>query len=154
VIVVLNLKRAPKTPTDGSLMYSGLGDSAVVRLRAGRSGYVALYAYDQSDNVSKPARKRVSATAAPLRPLSGAVVDAAPHLTWTPKKGSAYYNVQLFHNGERVLIAWPSHASYDVPKGKLAPGTYVWFVWPAVKSGGAAPKFTDRIGRSTFVVKA
>jgi hypothetical protein len=155
VIVVFNRKRAPKGPADGSLMYSGLGTSAVLRLRAGGSGSVALYAYDQSDNVSKPARKHISAgSLAPLRPLNGAVVGAAPHLTWTPKKGSAYYNVQVFRNGERVLIAWPSHASYDVPEGKLAPGTYVWFVWPAVKSGGASPKFADRIGRSTFVVKA
>ncbi|MDX6563527.1 MAG: hypothetical protein QOD65_3341 [Gaiellales bacterium] len=155
VIVVLNLKRAPTGPADGSLMYSGLGNSAVLRLRAGRSGYVALFAYDHSDNVSRPARKRFSTGALiPLRPLSGSVVDAAPHLTWTPKKGSAYYNVQLFRNGRRVLIAWPSQASYDVPQGKLAPGTYVWFVWPAVKSGGAAPKFADLIGRATFVVKA
>jgi hypothetical protein len=155
VVVVLNMKRAPKNPTDGSLMYSGLGDSAVLRLRAGRAGYVALFAYDQSDNVSKPARKRISAgPLAPLLPLKGAVVDTSPHLSWTPKKGSAYYNVQVFRNGRRVVIAWPSRASYNVPEGKLAPGTYVWFVWPAVKSGGAAPKFADLIGRSTFVVKS
>jgi hypothetical protein len=154
VVVVLNLKRAPRNPADGSLMYSGLGDSAVVRLRRGQPGYVALFAYDQSDNVSKPARKRITAgPLAPLLPLKGAVVNATPHLTWTPKKDSAYYNVQVFSNGRRVLIAWPSHASYNVPEGKLAPGTYVWFVWPAVKSGGASPKFADLIGRSTFVVK-
>ncbi len=155
VIVVLNLAHAPKNPTDGTLMYSGLGDSAVLRLRSGRSGYVAVFAYDQSDNVSKPARKRISAASpVALLPLKGAVVDAAPHLTWTAKKDSAYYNVQIFRNGQRVLIAWPSRASYNVPKGKLASGTYVWFVWPAVKSGGASPKFADLIGRSTFVVKA
>ena len=100
VIVVLNLEHAPKTPTDGTLMYSGLGDSAVLRLRSGRSGYVAVFAYDQSDNVSKPARKRVSAASpVALLPLKGAVVDAAPHLTWRAKKDSAYYNVQIFRSG-------------------------------------------------------
>ena len=88
-----------------------------------------------------------------LRPLTGSVVDAAPHLTWKPKSGSAYYNVQIFRNGVRILIAWPSSASYDVPAGKLAPGTYVWFVWPAVKSGGSTPTFDDLIGRATFIVK-
>jgi hypothetical protein len=32
----------------------------------------------------------------------------------------------------------------------LTPGTYVWFVWPAVAPKHAPPKFAARIGRGTF----
>ena len=154
VVVVLNLKRAPKGPADGTVIYRGLGNAVNVSLRAGRAGHVALFAYDKAGNVSKAARRLVStASLVMLRPLTGSIVDATPHLTWKKKSGSAYYNVQIFRNGERILIAWPSRASYGVPEGKLEPGTYVWFVWPAVKSGGAAPTFDDLIGRATFTVK-
>lgn len=154
VVVVINRQRTPKGPADGTVIYRGIGTSVNVTLRAGRATHVALFAYDKAGNVSKPAKRLVStASLVKLRPLTGAIVNATPHLTWKAKQGSAYYNVQIFRNGERILIAWPSHAAYDVPVGKLAPGTYVWFVWPAVKSGGAAPTFADLIGRATFVVK-
>jgi hypothetical protein len=154
VVVVVNRRRAPKGPADGTVVYRGLRSSAVLNLRAGRAGHVALFAYDHAGNVSPPARRLVStASLVKLRPLPGTVVDASPHLRWKAKRDSAYYNVQIFRNGRRILIAWPSRASYDVPRGKLGPGTYVWFVWPAVESGGAAPTFADLIGRATFVVK-
>jgi hypothetical protein len=153
VVVVLNLKRAPRGPADGSKVYRGLGTSVALNLRAGQTGYLALFAYDHSGNVSKPARRVVSlASLIPLRPLTGSVVDAAPRLTWKAQEGILYYNVQLFRNGRRVLVGWPSHASYVVPAGALLPGTYVWFVWPAIKHGSATPTFGDLIGRATFVV--
>ncbi len=155
VVVVVNRRRPPKNALDGTVVYRGLRTSAILNLRAGRAGNVAVFAIDGSGNVSKPARRRVSTAAlVKLRPLTGSVVDGTPHLTWKAKQDSAYYNVQIFLKGKRVLLAWPSRASYDVPEGRLAPGTYVWFVWPAVGSGGEAPQFADLIGRSTFVVKA
>ena len=105
-----------------------------------------------SGNVSKPAQKVVSlAPLIPLRPFTGSTVTTAPQLTWTAQKATAYYNVQLFHNGTRVLTGWPTKAAFSIPPGKLKPGTYVWFVWPAVKHGAAAPTFGTLIGRATFV---
>ena len=156
VVVVLNLKHAPTEPADGRAIYKGLGTSAKVKLRAGQTGYLALFAYDHSGNVSlKPARHVVRlAKLIPLRPLTGSVVrSASPTLTWKAKKGTAYYNVQVFMNGKRVLVGWPSKASYKIPAGKLVPGTYVWFVWPAVKHKGKTPTFGKRIGRATFTYK-
>jgi hypothetical protein len=154
VVVVLNRKHGPRGLTDGSRIYRGLGTSVSLKLRPGQTGYVALFAVDASGNVSKPARRTISLAALiPLRPISGSVVNAAPRLSWKPRAGSAYYNVQVFRNGTRVLVGWPQAASYDVPAGALTPGTYVWFVWPAVSRGGAAPSFADLIGRATFVVK-
>ena len=154
IVVVLNLRRAPVGPADGRRVYRGLGSSASLELGVGQTGYLALFAYDHGGNVSPPARRVVSlAPLVPLRPLTGTVVTSAPRLTWTARKGTAYYNVQLFHNGKRVLIGWPSTASFTVPAGKLEPGTYVWFVWPAVRHAGSDPTFGDLIGRATFVVE-
>ena len=58
VVVVLNRKRAPRGPGDGSKVYSGLGTSVALKLQAGQDRYVALFAFDRSGNVSPPARKR------------------------------------------------------------------------------------------------
>jgi hypothetical protein len=156
LVVVLNLKHAPKSPSDGKAVYKGLGTSAKVKLRPGQNGYFAVYAYDNSENVSqKPARIVVRLAALiPLRPLNGSLVHTAtPLLTWKPFKGTKYYNVQLFVNGKRVLVGWPTKASFKIPRGKLQPGTYVWYVWPAVGSKKGSAKFGKLIGRATFRYK-
>ena len=152
VIVILNRKHAPRSAADGSLVYSGLRTSTAVKLRPGASGYVALYAYDRSGNVSRPARGTVSlASLIPLRPVTGSRVTAAPRLTWPGAAGTAYYNIQVFLNGKRIVVGWPSEPAYRLPARLLAPGIYTWFVWPAIKHAGAAPTFGPLIGRATFV---
>ena len=156
VVVVLNLRRSPVGPSDGKTVYHGLGTSAKLKLLAGQNGYIAIYAFDHSGNYSlKPIRKLVTlAGLIPLRPLSGSVVRlSSPVLTWKATKGSTYYNVQVFRNGRRMLVGWPSKASYRIPAGKLKPGTYVWYVWPAVQHKGSAPTFGKLIGRATFRYK-
>ncbi len=155
VLVVLNLSHAPKRPADGIKVYRGLGSSTKLTLRAGQTGYLALYAYAKGGLVSLPARTKVLlASLIPLRPLTGSILHTVPLLSWKAKPGTAYYNLQLYHNGTRVLVVWPSHASYRIPAGTLTPGTYVWYVWPAVRSGGATPTFASLIGRATFVYQA
>jgi hypothetical protein len=156
IVVVLNLKHAPRSPSDGTKIYKGLGTSASVRLRAGGTGYVALFAYDHAGNISSPAQKTVSlAPLIPLRPFTGSIVTASPRLTWTATKGAAYYNVQVFHSGTRVFSVWPTQPAFSITPGKLGnPGTYVWFVWPAFRHGSAAPTFGKLIGRATFVYQA
>jgi hypothetical protein len=156
VVVVLNLKRPPAQPADGKAIYKGLASSTKLKLRAGQTAYLALFAFDTSGNVSpKPARTVVKlASLIPLRPLSGSLVrSSSPMLSWKAEQGTAYYNLQLFVNGKRVLVGWPSAASYRVPPGKLQPGTYVWYVWPAIKHKGGAPTFGKLIGRATFTYK-
>ena len=156
VVVVLNLQHPPKLPADGRSVYHGLGTSAKVKLKAGDNAYFAIYAYDSAGNVSvKPVRTVVTLAALiPLRPLNGSTIHTgSPLLTWKPFKGTTYYNVQLFVNGKRILVGWPSTASYRIPKGKLMPGTYVWYVWPAIGGKGGAAKFGKLIGRATFKYK-
>jgi hypothetical protein len=155
VIVIFNLKHAPRSAADGSVVYSGLRTSAAVKLLPGQSGYVALYAYDSSGNVSQPARRTVSlASLIPLRPLTGSRVTAAPRLTWKATEGTAYYNVQVFRNGRRIVVGWPSQASYRMPSDLLEPGIYTWYVWPAIKHANGTPTFGNLIGRATFVYEA
>jgi hypothetical protein len=156
VVVVLNLQHPPKVPSDGKAVYHGLGSSAKIKLKAGDNGYFAIYSYDTSENFSaKPARLVVKLAALiPLRPLNGSTIHTgSPLLTWKPFKGTTYYNVQLFVNGKRILVGWPSTAAYRIPKGKLMPGTYVWYVWPAIGGKGGAAKFGKLIGRATFKYK-
>ena len=116
VVVILNLKHAPRGIKDGSVVYDGLRTSTAFKLRAGKSGYVALYAYDRTGNVSAPARRTVSlASLIPLRPLTGSSVTTAPRMTWKAQEGIAYYNVQVYRNGRRILVGWPSKASFQLP---------------------------------------
>jgi hypothetical protein len=152
VVVILNLKHEPRTVKDGSVVYNGLRTSAVFKLHPGRSAYVAVFAYDRSGNVSAPARRTVSlASLIPLRPLTGTLVSTPPRMTWQAEEGVAYYNIQVFRNGRRILVGWPSQASYQLPEYLLRPGIYTWFVWPAFKHANAVPTFGDLIGRATFV---
>jgi hypothetical protein len=152
VVVILNLKHAPRGIEDGSVVYNGLRTSTAFKLRAGKSGYVALFAYDSSGNVSAPARRTVSlASLIPLRPLTGSRVTTAPRMTWKPQEGIAYYNVQVYRNGKRILVGWPSQASFRLPAYLLEPGIYTWYVWPAFRHANAAATFGDLIGRATFV---
>ncbi len=153
VVVVLNHARPPRTPADGSIVYRGLGTAATLKLRPGHDGFLALFAVDRSGQVSHAARRIVSLARAALRPLSGSVVSKRPRLSWRARRHTAYYNLQVFHKGKRILVRWPARATYRVPAGRLEPGTYVWYVWPAVRHRGAAPTFGKLIGRATFVVR-
>ena len=88
IVVVLNLERPPRHPADGAIVYRGLGTPTSLRLKVGDTGYVALFAYDRSGNVSSPARKVVSlAPLIPLRPTTGSSVSTAPRLTWKAQAG-------------------------------------------------------------------
>jgi len=153
VVVVINLTRPPRGLADGRVVYRGLGTAATLKLHAGQSGFLALYAVDHAGQVSRPARRVVSLSGTALHPLTGSVVSKRPRLSWRAKRGTAYYNLQLFHKGKRVLVSWPTRARYRIPAGRLEPGTYVWFVWPAARHRGAAPTFGRLIGRATFVVR-
>lgn len=56
-------------------------------------------------------------------------------LRWKPVRGARLYNVILWKDGDRVLDLWPAGASVRVPKRRLEPGTYQWFVYPLLGEG-------------------
>ncbi len=56
VSVILNRKRAPRDPADGTVVYSGLKTTAGFSLRVGQKAHVALFAYDRARRVLEPRR--------------------------------------------------------------------------------------------------
>jgi hypothetical protein len=154
VVVVLNLKHAPRGPADGRVIDRGLRTTATFTFGSHANAHIALYAYDHAGNVSRASRQIVSLPSLiPLRPLGGSIVRKPPQLRWKPHRHTLYYNLQLFRNGHRILVRWPSHPFYRLPAGTLRPGTYVWWVWPAMRHEGAPATFGKLIGRSMFVVR-
>ncbi len=73
-----------------------------------------------------------------------------PTLTWRARPKVKYYNVQLFHNGHKILSAWPTVTHYTLKPSwryrghtyKLTAGRYRWYVWP-----GYGPRAAHRYGR-------
>jgi hypothetical protein len=72
---------------------------------------------------------------------------------------ATYYNVQLYHDGKKILTAWP-HATqlrlqaswtFDGRKYTLSPGRYRWYVWPGYGSL-SANRYGKLIGTRSFVV--
>ena len=58
-------------------------------------------------------------------------------MRWRPVRDATFYNVIFWQNGARALDLWPTTASVRLPRGRLAPGTYQWFVYPAFGTGDA-----------------
>jgi hypothetical protein len=95
-------------------------------------------------------------------PRANAVISASrpPVLRWTRARHARYYNVQLHRAGRKVLSAWPAHPRYRLHRrwsfaGKLrrlAPGRYVWYVWPGYGRRSTA-RYGDLMGRSPFRIR-
>lgn len=56
---------------------------------------------------------------------------------WRPIRGAVFYNVIFWRDGVRTLDLWPTTTSVLVPEGRLLPGVYQWFVYPAFDAGNA-----------------
>lgn len=73
----------------------------------------------------------------PFAPRLGAVVALPPLLSWRPVRGAAFYNVQLYRGGRKVLSRWPARSRLRLHRAwrhgryvfKLRPAVYHWFVW-------------------------
>ena len=135
-----------------SIMHSGPGktfhDRKVVN---GRRYTYRLRLADAAGNVSV---RSVSAKAGPRLVAPGPGAERSrkhpPLLRWTPVRGAAYYNLQLFRDGHKVLSAWPDKTRFRLKRSwayaghghRLAKGTYEWYVWP-----GYGARSDRRFGR-------
>jgi hypothetical protein len=80
-------------------------------------------------------------------------------LSWTPVRRAAYYNLQLYRNGTKILSVWPTKARLALRRKwrfaghryRLKPGVYHWYVWPGFGSR-AADRYGRLIGARSFVV--
>ncbi len=92
-----------------------------------------------------------------LAPKDGARLVRPPVLAWATLPGAAYYNVQLWRNGAKILSAWPAKARlalrrqwrYGGRRRSLSPGTYRWYVWPGLGER-AAKNYGPVLGMQTF----
>ena len=83
--------------------------------------------------VRVPASRRAAASAS-SRPRS-AHADSAVRMRWRPVPDAVFYNVILWRGSSRVRDLWPRRPSVEVRRRSLAPGTYRWFVYPALGNG-------------------
>jgi hypothetical protein len=96
------------------------------------------------------------------RPADGAKARAGRRLrlAWYPVARAQFYNVQLWRRAatgwKKIATVWPSEPGYrlrrswlfDGRRHRLARGrSYVWFVWPWLKSG-----YGPLLGRNYFSV--
>jgi hypothetical protein len=160
-VVRVEIVRAPGiNGAKSTTVYQGNGAAFVDRTVKPGVGY--RYLVSVADLAGNVAQKAVTTSkpSALLGPAPGAVVRKPPVLRWQPVKGAAFYNVQLYRNGVKVLSTWPNKAAlklgrtwlYAGKRQRLLPGTYRWYVWGA-KGTKAKPVYGRALGTSTFVVK-
>jgi hypothetical protein len=139
------------------VVYSGAGVGfRDTRLKVGARYQYTVIATDQAGNSASKSLV-VTATGALLTPAPGARVSQPPVLRWTPKKGAAYYNVQLVR-GKKIFSAWPTTNYFRLPgswvfhghRYRLHRGVYRWYVWPGF-GVFSANRYGSVLGGSSFV---
>ena len=126
-----------------------------------RNGLQYTYTVTAADDAGNAVSAKIVAEALPplFAPRQEAHVHGAVTLRWRAVPKATYYNVQIWLHGAKILSTWPSSTSLRVPSRwtyggrtyRLAPGRYVWHVWP-----GFGPRTRHRfgalVGTSSFVV--
>ena len=157
---VVTIRRSPgRAGAKETAVYQGHGKSFTDR--SVRNGVAYRYVVAAWDPAANSATKTVKALPkGPLRaPAEKARVSGPPLLRWVSVGDAAFYNVQLFRNGRKILSAWPVRTRLQLRRTwawtgrrqKLTPATYRWFVWPAYKEGRKV-RYGKPLGHSDFVV--
>jgi hypothetical protein len=153
--------RTPRRSREPAETFKSLrGDSFTdTSIQNGREYVYTLFSRDSAGNHSK----HVSLLALPkvltLEKLPYVPrVAVRPILRWKAVPGAAYYHVQLFRGGKRILAAWPSGPqlalhpawSWAGHRYRLDRGTYRWYVWAGTGPRSAA--HYERLGTAAFRV--
>ena len=119
-----------------------------------------IVSYDHAEN----AAGGTPVTVAPNVLLKGAgdgrIVHAPPLLRWAAVRKATFYNVQVFHRGQKILSAWPAKARQKLGRrwvygGRhvtLRAGIYAWYVWPAF-GPRAGSRYGQLLGEGTFKLR-
>ena len=129
-------------------------------IQNGREYVYVVIARDGAGNVSRGVRllalpKVLTLEKLPYLPR----VSESPILRWKAVPGAAYYHVQLFRGGKRILAAWPRGPQLALQPAwtwaghryRLDRGTYRWYVWAGTGPQSAA--HYTRIGTAAFAVR-
>ncbi len=143
-------------------VYTGPGARFTDRnVRGGRRYTYVVSTHDQAGNRSRGVAAIVVVPVASrlVAPADGARVAIPPVLRWRPAQRAAYYNVQLWRSGKKILSVWPARSRlalratwrYGGRSYRLSPGTYHWYVWPGYGAKSAA-RYGRLLLRAKFVV--
>jgi hypothetical protein len=154
--------RSPRRGKGTAATFRSLhGDSFTdTGIENGREYVYTLFSRDLADNHSKHVTllalpKVLMLEKLPYLPR----VSVAPILRWKAAPGAAYYHVQLFRGGKRILAAWPSGPqlalrpawSWGGRRYRLDHGTYRWYAWAGTGPRSAARY--ERLGTAAFTVR-
>jgi hypothetical protein len=111
---------------------------------------------DRAGNTSLPLTFRFKYSEPLLTPRQGARVSAPLLLNWVNVPRARFYNVQVWHEGRKVLTRWPRASQSKLRRTwtfagrryRLEAGIYTWYVWPRF-----ARRYGEMIGKSTFRVQ-
>lgn len=157
VAVFVATKRSAPPRT---LVYSGRSQAyADKRFKNGQYYRYLIVSYDHANNAAGGTRVTIPPSVLLKGPGDGKVVHRPPLMRWTPVRGAAFYNVQLYFGGEKVLSTWPAKARQQLARrwtyGKpfsLKKGLYVWYVWPGF-GPRAKSHYGQLLGQGSFVVR-
>jgi hypothetical protein len=145
----------------GVVLYRGPGTSfADSEVQSNTSYQYLVSTFDWAGNDAIPVSVSVSTRpTGVIQPQDAARLTLPPLLAWESVKGADYYNVQLWSGGTKLLSIWPKTAhlqltptwTYLGKKHALAPGKYVWYVWPGFGPLSVG-KYGKLIGSATFRV--
>jgi hypothetical protein len=161
VRVLIATARKGSKAVPRKVVYSGRGTQYTTkRFKNDVYHRYRILSYDHRGNRSRGVDVVVAPSALLRLPKAGAVVHAPPRLVWAGVAKAAFYNVQIYFSGRKVLSLWPNKATVGLKKRwsysgrtfRLKKGTYSWFVWPAFNSRQKA-RYGRLLGMSTFRVR-
>lgn len=160
-VVVRRLPRGAK-PSAVRVVFRGAGQSfRDAGIENGLEYVYSLQSVDQAGNPSASVSVRALPKVLGLRKLSYVPrVSEQPVLRWRKTRRAAYYHVQLFRRGKRILAAWPVRPQLALTESwgwrgrryRLEPGTYRWYVWAG--KGRRSLAHYARLGTAAFTVVA
>ncbi|MDQ2969307.1 MAG: HYR domain-containing protein [Actinomycetota bacterium] len=156
------VSRSNSDGSDEKAVYSGKGTSFTDQgLENGVEYRYVVRCVDATGNRSGG----VAIVAVPLRnmlrsPKDGAQLKKPPKLAWARQGEANYYNLQLFRNGVRIFVAWPTKTTFVLKKSwryqgrkyTLGPGSYQWYVWPGLGPRSEA-NYGALLGVRSFLIR-
>jgi hypothetical protein len=147
----LVVRRTPRETTMWRVVYEGRSATTFTdRDVQNDTEYVyEATVYDTAGNASASISTRARPSAF-LWPRWNAALRKPPALRWAEVRKAAYYNVQVWRNGRKILSRWPGGPRFRLQRTwihqgrrySLADGTYFAYAWP-----GFGPRNAGRYGR-------
>jgi hypothetical protein len=154
------VKRVARDSRKVRLVFDGAKATFVdTTIRANVEYRYHVQTFDQAGNASSEVSILALPKVVTLKKLAYVPRAARnPILRWLRTRGAAYYHVQLFQDGKRILAAWPLSTElrlraawrWNGRRHRLSAGTYSWYAWAGFGSRSAVRY--KRLGSATFIV--